>query len=101
MLATIGVEAEHLEVAREAARTDAPIESSLRHVVELCDAVSQHERVVVRHARDACAENDVFRKAQRLCDEQVGRGDVLPLSGEVLADPRLFVAKAVERDDLL
>ena len=38
--------------------------------------------------------------AKRHGDEQVGRRDVFPHGGEVLADPRLLVAELVEQDDL-
>ena len=62
--------------------------------------MGQHERVVVRHARNARTEADVFGLSQRLRDEEVGRWDVLPRRGEVLADPRLPVAEAVQVDNL-
>ena len=39
--------------------------------------------------------------AERLGDEEVGARDVLPLRGDVLADPRLLVAELVEEDELL
>ena len=93
--------AEYCEVARKPAGADAPLEPALRHVVELRDAVGQHEGVVVRHAGNAGAEADVLCASKRLRDEEVGRGDVLPRGGEVFADPCLPVAEAIQVNDLV
>src|SRR5437764_1634508 len=56
MLAALGIDAEHLEVTREPAGADAPVEAPARHLVELRDALGQHERVVVGQARYAGGE---------------------------------------------
>ena len=93
--------AEDPHVAGEAARADPPVEAALRHVIELRDAVGEDEGIVVRDAAYARAEPDPLRERDRLGDEQVRRGDVLPLRGEVLADPGLGIAERVERDDLI
>ena len=70
-------------------------------MVELRDAVGQHERVVVRHAAHPSAQPDVLRQGDGLGDEQLGGGNVLPFRGEVLTDPGFGEAKLVELDDLL
>jgi hypothetical protein len=74
MLAALGIDAEHLEVAREAAGADAPVEAPARHQIQLGDALREHH---------------------------VGARNVLPLRREVLPDPRLLVAEPVERRQLL
>ena len=94
------VDVHHLEVADEAARPDSPHEPAARVVVDLGDPVGQVERVVVRHAGDAGPELDLLRPLQRGGDEDLRRGDVLPLGGEVLADPGLVKAELVEALDL-
>jgi len=100
MLAALGIDAEHLEVTGEAAGADAPVEASARHLVQLRDALGQHERVVVGQARDAGGERHPLRHAERPRDEEIGARDVLPLRREVLADPRLFVTEPVQRRQL-
>ena len=75
------------------------LEEDLRQI-ELRDALRQHQGMVVRKTRDARTELDSPRAGQRLGDEQVGAGDVLPRRREVLADPRLGVAQLVQHLDL-
>src|SRR5260221_6630067 len=58
------------------------------------------ERVVIRQAADARAELDPRRALQRRADEDVWRGNVLPLSCEVLADPGFIEAESVKSLDL-
>ena len=101
MVARSGNVPEDLEVAGEAAGPDTPVKAALGHVVQLRDSVRDDEGVVVGHARDAGAKDDVLRQRQRLRDEKVRRGDVLPRRGEVLTNPCLFVPELVQRDDLL
>ena len=93
--------AEDPHVAGEAAGADAPVEAAFRHVVQLRDAVGEDEGIVVGDAAHARAQPDLRGKRQRLRDEQVRRGDVLPLRREVLADPDLGIAERVELDDLI
>ncbi len=95
-----GVEPEDLEIPRETTRTHTPVESPVSHMVQLGDTVGDDERVVVGHAADAGAEDDVLRLGQGVRDEEVWGWDVLPNRGEVLAYPRLLVPKLVERNDL-
>ena len=101
VLAGLGLELEHLEVARESARSHSPHEAAFGHVIELGYAVRDHERVVIGHAGDAGAELYPLGAGQHVGDQQVGRGDVLPLRGEMLAYPSLVKAKPVERNELL
>ena len=56
---------------------------------------------MIRHARHAGAEPDIAGHGQRLCDEEVGRGYVFPCRGEVLADPCLQIAEAVQVNNLV
>src|SRR5207249_11480404 len=96
LLAALRIDAEQLEVTGEPARADTPVEAAARHLVELRDALREHQRGVVRQARHARGELHPLRHAERLRDEQVGTRDVLPHRGEVLADPRLLEAEAIE-----
>ena len=100
LVAALAVDADHLHVADEAAGPDAPHEAALRHLVELGDAVGQHERAVVRHAGDAGPEDDLLGALEGGGDEHVRGRDVLPLGGEMLADPGLGVAELVQPLDL-
>jgi len=100
MLAALGIDAEHLEVARKPAGADAPVKTAARHLVELRDALGQHEGRVVGQARHARRQRHGLRHRQRLGDEEIGARDVLPLRREVLADPRLLVAEPVQRRQL-
>ena len=70
-------------------------------MVELSDAVSEVEGVVVGQAGDASAELDVPGHSEGLSDEQLWGGDVLPGGGEVLSYPCLGVPQLVEGDDLV
>ena len=64
-------------------------------MVEVCDAVCELDGVVEGEEVRAGAELDVLGAHERLCDEQVGRGNGLPGRGEVLADPCLAEAEVV------
>ena len=95
------VEAEDVEISREASGADTPLEPPARQMIELGDPVGDHEGVVVGHAGDAGTEDDVLGQWQRHCDKLVRRGDVLPLRREVLADPRLLEPHPVQLHDLV
>src|SRR3989441_650500 len=101
LLATLRVKAAHLEVAGEPARAHAPVETASGHLVELGDALREHEGVVIRQTGHPGAELYRLRPGERVGDEQVGTRDVLPHRREVLADPRLLEPQAIERDKLL
>ena len=87
VLTLFGVHLEQLEVAGEAAGADAEVEASLRHVVELRDALGQHQRMVVREAGNAGAELDLLGATERVGNKQVRCRDILPDRRKVLADP--------------
>src|SRR5712692_3193228 len=59
--ACLRIDASYLEIARKAARTDAPQEPTAGELVEHGDAVGEVERVVVGQAAHARAELDVAR----------------------------------------
>src|SRR5438093_2261542 len=101
LLAALRVDAEQLEVARKPAGAHAPIEPAPGHLVELGDALREHERIVIRQTRHPRAELHPLRQPERLGDEQVRTRDVLPHRRDVLADPRLLEPQAIERDELL
>src|SRR5207249_5592017 len=77
LLTALRIDAEQLEVAREPAGADAPVEAAPRHLVELGDALREHERIVIRETGHPRAELHPVRQAERLGDEQVGTRDVL------------------------
>ena len=95
------IESENLKVTREPARADAPLETPACHVVELGDTVRNHERVVVGHTGHPSAQFDILRARERIGDEYVRRGDVLPHRREVLTYPCLGIAEIVQHLDLV
>ena len=101
LLSGFGIEPEDLEVAWKTARTDSPMESTAAHVIQLGDAAGDDEWVVVGHAGDAGAQDDLLGLGNGAGQEQVGSGYVLPDAGEVLAEPRLLETQLVQSDDLL
>ncbi len=72
-----------------------------RQVIEHGEPVREVHGIVQREQRDAGAETDALRQHQRLRDEQVGRGRVLPALGQVLADPRLGEPELIREHDLI
>ena len=72
------------------------VEAPLGHVIELRDALGQHQRMVVRETGDAGAELDLLGAAERVGDKQVRRRDVLPDRRKVLADPGLVKSQLVQ-----
>ncbi len=95
------LDAHHVGVGDERARPDAEHGAAARHVVELHEALGDHQRVVVGEARDPGAQHDVTRALGGGGDEDLGRGDQLPAGGVVLADPHLVVAEVVHPLDQL
>ena len=57
--------------------------------------------MVIGQEVGARCEHDPLGLAQRLRDQEIGRGARLPRRGEVLADPGLAEAEPVERLELL
>ena len=90
------VHAEDLKIAGEASGTHTPVEAAPGQVVQLGHPVGDHKGVVIGHAGNAGAEDYVLSARQGGGDELVGGGNVLPHGGEMLADPGLAVAQAVQ-----
>ena len=68
-------------------------------MVELHEAVRDHQRVVIGQAGHAGAETDVARALDGRADEDFRRGNGLPAGGVMLADPGLVVAQLVDPFD--
>jgi hypothetical protein len=64
------------------------------------DALREHQRIVIGQARHAGRQLHALRALQRPRNEQVGARNVLPLRGEMLADPGFLVAEPVQRCQL-
>src|SRR5437016_3946830 len=86
-------------IARCGTDADSPQEAAFSHDVDLGDTGSQSHRIVVRDATDARAHFDLAGAFQRLGDDQLGDGDVLPGRGRVLADPGLLEAELVGQNE--
>ena len=71
------VDPQHQGVGGQQARPDAEHHPAAGHVVELDDAVGDHQRVVVRQRDDAGAEADVPGPLRRDGDEDLRRVDGL------------------------
>jgi len=64
-------------------------------VVELVDAVGEHQRVVIGQRRDAGAEFDVARAFGDRRDEELGARDQFEAGRMMLADPGFVVTELV------
>src|SRR5438034_697248 len=80
---------------------DAEHGTSVRHVVELHEAIGHHQRVMVRQAHHTRAELDPPGALARGRDHEGGVADDLPAGRMVLADPRLLVAELIDPLDQL
>ena len=96
-----GIDAHHVGVGRQRAGAATHHRAAARHVVELHEAVRDHQRVVVGQAGHARAEPDVARALDGGGDENFRRGDGFPAGGVMLADPRLVEAQLVDPLDQL
>src|SRR5207245_10773102 len=83
LLATLRVKAAHLEVAGEPAGAHAPVEAASGHLVELGDALGEHEGVVIRQTGHPGAELYRPHPGDRVGDEPVGARDVPPTGRDV------------------
>ena len=92
----LGIDAEHHRVGREQSGAEAEHGAPARLVVELHDAVGDHERMVIGQRDDAGAEPDAARALGGGGDEELGLAVDLVAAGMVLADPRLVEAQLVE-----
>ena len=88
-------------VGGQRARPDAEHHSAPRHVVELEQVVSDHQRVVIGQRDDPGAELDVLGPLGQGGDEDHRVGDDLAGERVVLADPGFVVAEVVEVLDQL
>ena len=70
-------------------------------MIELYDAVRDHQGVVVRQRDDAGAEPDVLGALGNRGDEQLRRGDGLESCRVMLTNPGLVVTEPVEPFDEL
>ena len=77
------------------------IHPAARLMIQLHDAVGEHQRMMIRHGRHPGAQLDAPRALRRRGDEDLRRGDDLVAGRVVLADPRLVVAERVEPLDQL
>ena len=96
-----GIDAHHVGVRRQRARAAAQHGAAARHVVELHEAVRDHQGVVIGQAGDAGAQTDVARALDGGADEDFRRRDGLPAGGMMLADPGFVVAQLVDPLDQL
>src|SRR6516165_11422508 len=65
-------------------------------MVELNNAVSDHQRIMIRKRYYSCSESNRSRPLGCHGNEQFGRADRLPSSGVMLTDPRFMKAELVE-----
>jgi len=70
-------------------------------MIEIGHAMSQLDRMMVREQMAERAQVDSLSVFQCLSDQEVGSWAWLPSCGEMLADPRLLEAEAVEAFDLV
>src|SRR5207245_10011789 len=63
LLAALRIDADHLEITGEPPGAHAPVEAAPRHLVELRDALREHEGTVIRQAGDPGPE--LHRSPQR------------------------------------
>ena len=87
---------EHRRIGRQQSGPDTEHDASLGLVIELDDAVRDHQGVVVRQRHHAGAESDALGSFGSGGDEQLGAGDDLVARRVVFADPCLGVSESVE-----
>jgi hypothetical protein len=92
----VRINPEHQRIRCQQPRPRAEHDAAARVVVELNDAVRDHQRVVIRQRNHAGAEPYRSRALRGDRDEQLRRAYRLPAGGMVFADPGLVEAQAVE-----
>jgi hypothetical protein len=90
---------QHERIRRQQSRPGAEHHAAARHVIELDDAIRDHERLVVRQRHHAGPEADALGALGCRRDEELGRGDDLEARRMMLADPRFLVAQPIEMLD--
>ena len=96
-----GVDAHHVGVSRQRARTNSKQHPAPGHVVKLDHAVGHHEGMMIRQADNPGAQFDLLRPLRRRSDEHLRRRDDLPPGAVVLADPGFVIAQLVQPLDQL
>ena len=73
-----GIDAHHVGIRRQRAGAAAQHGAAARHVVELHEAVRDHQRMVIRQAGHAGTQPNVTRALDQGADEDFRRGDGFP-----------------------
>ena len=97
----VGIDVEHHGVRRQQAGPGTEHDAAARLMVELDDAVRDHQGVMVGQRDDAGAEPDVLGALGNRGDEQLRRGDGLESCRVMLTNPGLVVTEPVEPFDEL
>ena len=92
------IDAHHVRVGRQRARSGAEDHAAAGEVVEQHPAVGDHQRMVIRQRHHAGAEPDVLGPFGGRGDEHLRAGDQLVAAGVVLAEPHLVEPEPVQRD---
>ena len=90
------IDAEGVRVGGQRTRSRAEDQPALALVIELHEALGDHEGMVVRQGDDAGAEADAMGPLGGRREEELRRGDDLPAGGVVFAAPEFVEAEAVE-----
>jgi len=83
------IDSEEFELRGYSSGSDAEVEATLSKMIQHRHAVGQHSGVMKLEQHDTRAKFNVLGQTQRFGDEQIRRRNVLPLDGEMLADPCL------------
>ena len=97
----LDLDADHLRVARQRARSETEHEPPTGQVVQEDRTISYPQRVVVRQRQHTGAKLDMASLGRAVCDEDHRVGDDLRPRGVVLTDPGFLEAETIEvLDDL-
>jgi len=89
------VDAEHHRIGGQRPGPDAEHRPAHRHMIELDDAIGDHQRIMKGKRDDARAEADAPGQLRRGGDHQLGRADRLPAGRVMLAEPGFAEAELV------
>ena len=90
------IDAQHQRVQRQQARPDPKDRPAPRHMVQLRDAVRDHQGVVVRQSQHARRQAQPGGDLGHRGNHQFGRADHFRAAGMVLPKPYLVEAEAVQ-----
>jgi hypothetical protein len=93
----VGIDAEHLGILDEKAGPHAERDAAARHMVELGDAVRDHERIMIGQGDHAGSEMQALRRLRGGRDKELGRCDGLEAPRMMLADPKFVESHPVEQ----